>query len=154
MPAGVGYQSEVYPNTRNSFSTKLSASYFLPYRAALFLHYRYFSDSWQIDANDIEVSYRHPFGRSIEVELKARYYQQTKASFYNDLFPYQDAQNFLARDKELSDFDDLTLGLSLTYAIPERFSIENWRSEASIQWDYITFNYNDFRDPTAEGAIG
>jgi hypothetical protein len=154
VPAGVGYQSEVYPNTRNSFSTKLSASYFLPYRAALFLHYRYFSDSWQIDANDIEVSYRHPFGRSIEVELKARYYQQTKASFYNDLFPYQDAQNFLARDKELSDFDDLTLGLSLTYAIPERFSIKNWRSEASIQWDYITFNYNDFRDPTAEGAIG
>lgn len=154
VPAGVGYQSEVYPNTRNSFSTKLSASYYLPYRAALFLHYRYFSDSWQIDANDIELSYRHPFGKTVELELKVRYYQQSQASFYNDLFPYQDAQNFLARDKELSDFDDLTLGLGVTYLIPKQFSISDWRSEASIQWDYITFNYNNFRDPTADGALG
>mgnify|MGYP001942671426 CR=1 FL=1 len=154
VPAGVGYQSEVYPNTRNSFSTKLSASYYLPYRAALFLHYRYFSDSWQIDANDIELSYRHPFGKTVELELKVRYYQQSQASFYSDLFSHQDAQNFLARDKELSDFDDLTLGLGVTYLIPKQFSISDWRSEASIQWDYITFNYNNFRDPTAEGALG
>ena len=154
VPAGVGYQSEVYPNTRNSFTTKISASYFLPYRAALFVHYRYFSDSWQIDSNDFEISYRHPFGKSVEFEIKARYYQQTKASFYSDLFPYQNAQNYLARDKELSDFDDITLGLGITYLIPKQFSISDWRSEASIQWDYITFNYNDFRDPTAEAAIG
>ena len=154
LPAGVGYQSEIYPNTRNSFSAKLSASYYLPYRAALFFHYRYFSDSWQIDASDIELSYRHPLGKSFELDLKARYYQQSKASFYSDLFPYQNAQNFLARDKELSDFDDLTLGISVTYLIPEQFSINDWRSEASIQWDYITFNYNDFRDPNIDAAIG
>jgi hypothetical protein len=154
IPAGVGYQSEVYPNTRNSFSTKLSASYYLPYRAALFFHYRYFSDNWDINANDFEINYRHPFGKSLELELKVRYYQQTKASFYSDLFPYLDSQNFLARDKELSDFDDLTLGLGVTYTIPKQFSISDWHSEASIQWDYITFNYNDFKDPTAEAAIG
>jgi hypothetical protein len=154
VAAGVGYQAEVYPKTRNSFSTKLSASYYLPYRAALFLHYRYFSDSWQIDANDIELGYRHPFGKTFELELKVRYYQQTQANFYSDLFAYKDAQNFLARDKELSDFDDLTLGIGLTYLIPKQYSISDWRSEASIQWDYITFNYNNFRDPTAEGGVG
>lgn len=154
VPAGVGYQSEIYPNTRNSFSAKVSASYYLPYRAALFFHYRYFSDSWQIDASDFELSYRHPIGQSFELDLKARYYQQSKASFYSDLFPYQNAQNFLARDKELSDFNDLTLGVSVTYLIPEQFSINDWRSEASIQWDYITFNYNDFRDPNIDAAIG
>lgn len=154
VPAGVGYQSEIYPNTRNSFSTKLSASYYLPYRAALFFHYRYFSDSWQIDANDIELGYRHPLGKTIELELKVRYYQQNQASFYSDLFPYQDAQNFLARDKELSDFDDVTLGIGVTYLIPKQFSISEWRSEASLQWDYITFNYNNFKDPTAQAAVG
>ncbi|MCI2284458.1 DUF3570 domain-containing protein [Colwellia sp. MSW7] len=154
LPSGVGYQSEIYPQTRNSFSTKLSASYYLPYRAALFFHYRYFSDSRKIDSADIELSYRHPIGQSIELEFKARYYQQTKASFYSDLFPYQNAQNFLARDKELSDFDDLTPGFSVTYSIPSQFLINNWRSEASLQWDYISFNYNDFRDPTAEGILG
>lgn len=154
VPAGVGYQSEIYPNTRNSFSTKLSASYYLPYRAALFLHYRHFSDSWKIDANDIELSYRHPFGKTVELEIKVRYYQQSQASFYSDLFPYQDAQNFLARDKELSDFNDITLGVGVTYLIPKQFSISDWRSEASIQWDYITFNYDNFRDPTADAILG
>ncbi len=154
IPSGVGYQSEVYPNTRNSFSTKLSASYYLPYRAALFLHYRYFTDSWQIDASDVELSYRHPIAKSVELEFKVRYYQQTQASFYSDLFPHQNAQNFMARDKELSDFNDLTLGVGVTYLIPQKYAISDWRSEISLQWDHITFNYNNFRDPTADAALG
>lgn len=154
LPSGVGYQVEVYPRTRNSFSTKLSASYYLPYRAALFFHYRYFTDSWQINADDIEIGYRQPLADTLELDFKVRYYQQTQASFYSDLFPYQDAQNFLARDKELSDFNDITLGVGLTYQLPEKLTFSDMRSEVSLQWDYIRFNYNNFRDPTVDAAIG
>lgn len=154
QPSGVGYQSEVYPNTRNSFASKISASYFLPYRAALFVHYRYFSDSWEIDASDIEVSYRHPIADAFEVELKVRQYQQTQASFYSDLFPYNDAQNYLARDKELSEFDDLTLGFGLTYLVPPKYVYGGLKSEVSLQWDYIKFDYKNFRDPTAGDVVG
>jgi len=154
IPSGVGYQSEIYPQTRNSFATKLSASYYLPYRAALFLHYRYFSDSWEIKANDIEVGYRHPFGDTFELELKLRYYQQSAANFYSDLYPYKDAQNYLARDKELSDFDNMTIGIGITYSIPDSLSYGHSRSEASLQWDYIDFNYNNFRNPMDEGGVG
>ena len=152
--AGVGYQGEVYPNTRNSFASKISASYYLPYRAALFFHYRYFSDSWQIDATDIEVSYRHPIADMFEIELKVRHYQQTQASFYSDLYSYQNSQNYLARDKELSEFEDITLGLGLTYLIPKKYSFGDMRSEAVLQWDYIKFDYKNFRDPTAGGPVG
>lgn len=154
LPSGVGYQTEIYPETRNSFAAKLSASYYLPYRAALFFHYRHFSDSWEITASDVELGYRHPFGDSFELELKARYYQQTQAEFYSDLFPYRDAQNYLARDKELSDFNDLTLGIGLTYTMPASLSFNDWPAEATLQWDYMKFDYNNFRDPTAEGGIG
>ncbi|KGJ95012.1 Protein of unknown function DUF3570 [Colwellia psychrerythraea] len=154
QPSGVGYQSEVYPNTRNSFASKISASYYLPYRAALFVHYRYFSDSWQIDATDVEVSYRHPIADVFEIELKVRHYQQTQASFYSDLFAYQDAQNYLARDKELSEFDDLTVGVGFTYFVPQKYSFGDLRSEASLQWDYIKFDYKNFRDPTAGDVVG
>ena len=154
IPSGVGYQSEVYPNTRNSFASKVSLSYYLPYRAALFFHVRHFSDSWQIDSNDVELGYRHPIGNSFELELKVRYYQQTQASFYSDLFPYQDAQNYLARDKELSAFNDITLGLGLTYLLPKQYSIAELDSEVSFQWDHISFDYDNFRDPTAEGGVG
>ena len=152
--SGVGYQSEVYPNTRNSFASKISASYYLPYRAALFFHYRYFSDSWQIDATDVEVSYRHPIADVFEIELKIRHYQQTQASFYSDLFPYQNAQNYLARDKELSEFEDITLGFGFTYLVPKKYSFGDLRSEASLQWDYIKFDYKNFRDPNAGEGIG
>jgi len=154
IPAGFGYQAEIYPNTRNSFSTKFSASYYLPYRAALFFHYRYFSDSWEIHANDVEFNYRHPIAKVVELEFKVRYYQQTQANFYNDLFPYKDAQNYLARDKELSDFDDLTIGIGVTYLIPAKYNVSDWRSELSLQWDHITFNYNNFKDATADVAVG
>ncbi|MBL4908518.1 MAG: DUF3570 domain-containing protein [Alteromonadaceae bacterium] len=154
LPAGVGYQVEVYPKTRNSFTSKFSLNYYLPYRAALFLNYRYFSDSWDINSGDIELGYRHPINKSLELEFKLRYYQQSQANFYNDLFPYQDAQNFLARDKELSDFNDFTIGAGVTYTLPAKFSFGDWRSEASLQWDYIDFNYNNFRDPTAKGGVG
>lgn len=154
IPSGVGYQAEVYPETRNSFATKFSASYYLPYRAALFFNYRYFSDSWEIESNDAEIGYRHPIGEGIELEFKVRYYQQSQAEFYNDLFPYQDAQNYLARDKELSDFNNLTLGVGMTYLLPQQLSFGELRSEATLQWDYIDFTYNNFRDPTAEGGVG
>ncbi len=154
IPAGVGYQSEIYPETRNSFATKLSASYYLPYRAALFFHYRYFSDSWEIKSNDVELGYRHPIGESFEFELKLRYYQQSEAKFYSDLFPYKNAQNYLARDKELSDFNNMTIGFGITYSLPSSLSYGSSRSEASLQWDYIDFNYDNFRDPMAEGGVG
>lgn len=154
VPAGVGYQAEVYPDTRNSFAAKLSASYFLPYRAALFAHYRYFNDSWEITAHDVELGYRHPIGDSLELDLKLRYYTQDQAEFYSDLYAYRDAQNYLARDKELSDFDDITIGAGLTYKLPSALTIGDWPSELSLQWDYIKFDYSNFRDPTAEGGVG
>ena len=154
LPSGVGYQAEVYPNTRNSFASKLSMTYFLPYRAAVYFNYRYFTDSWDINADDVELGYRHPLAKMLTLEFKLRYYQQSQANFYNDLFPYQDAQNFLARDKELSDFNDITVGVGITYTLPAKYSFADWRSEATLQWDYIDFTYNNFRDPTAEGGIG
>lgn len=154
LASGVAYQPEKYPNTRNSFAVKLSASYYLPYRAALFSHIRFFDDSWDITATDVELGYRQPFLEHFEFELKLRTYQQTQASFYSDLFSHRDAQNFLARDKELSDFSDLTIGMGITYKLPQNLFPDNVSSEATLQWDRIKFDYNNFRDPTAEGGVG
>jgi hypothetical protein len=154
LAAGFGSQAEVYPNTRNSFAVKLSTSYYLPYRAALFGQSRYFSDSWDIEAHEFEISYRHPFGESLLVEVKYRTYQQTQANFYSDLFSHRDAQNFLARDKELSDFDDVTIGIGLTYKIPKQYFFKGVNSEATLQWDHINFDYHNFRDRTVDAPLG
>ena len=40
-----------------------------------------------------------------------RFYTQNQADFYADLFPFRDAQNFLARDRELAAFKNVTMGI-------------------------------------------
>lgn len=143
---GYLYQAERYPHTRNSDALGLRAIYYLPYRASLRFDARKFSDSWGIDAENFELRYLHPYREQFLIEVKYRVYDQTGADFYSDLFPYRDAQNFLARDKELSPFSSTTIGLGLTYKIPA--GIIPWfeKSTANLYWDHFDIDYEDFRD--------
>jgi hypothetical protein len=148
------YQAEVYPRTRSSNALALRARYFLQHRAAIFAGYRIFSDSWGIDANDIELGYTLPFRTNWILETRIRYYDQSGADFYSDLFPFRDALNFLARDKELSTFHNVTLGAGVSY----EFDNKTWRTfkrgSLNFHFDYIRFNYDDFRDLTQSGSVG
>jgi hypothetical protein len=87
-------------------------------------------------------------------DLSFRYYSQTAADFYSDLFAFANEQNFLARDKELSTFNNYSLGFSATYTLP----VADWgfveRGTASLAYDYFYFDYDDFRNVLAGGAPG
>lgn len=143
---GYLYQAELYPHTRNSDALGIRAIYYLPYRASIRAEARQFSDSWGVDAENIELRYLHPYHEHWLFEVKYRIYQQTAADFYADLFPYRDAQNYLARDKELSPFSSNTFGLGVTYKIPE--GLVPWfdKSTANFYWDRFDIDYDDFRD--------
>ena len=75
-----------------------------------------------------------------------RYYTQTAADFYNDLFPFAGSQNFLARDKELSTFTSNTLGAKLSYDIFKNGWHSIDRGSVNLAYDLIWFDYDDFRD--------
>ena len=143
---GYSYQAELYPHTRNSDALGLRAIYYLPYRASLRFDARQFSDSWGIDADNFELRYLHPYREQWLFEVKYRMYKQTGADFYADLFPYRDAQNYLARDKELSPFSSNVLGLGATYKIP--VGVVPWfeKSTVNLYWDMFDIDYDDFRD--------
>lgn len=143
---GYAYQSELYPHTRNSDAVGLRTIYYLPYRASIRAEIRQFSDSWGIDAENAELRYLHPYGERFLFEVKYRIYEQTGADFYADLFPFRDAQNFLARDKELSPFSSTTIGLGVTYKIPAGTIPWFEKSTANLYWDRFDINYDDFRD--------
>ena len=145
-PIGYSRQPEAYPRTRTSDATSLRLRYYLPYRAALHWEYRNYVDTWHIDASTVEMSYTHPLPEGFTLEARVRNYSQESADFYSDLFPYEDAANFLARDKELSTFDSTTFRIGVSYDILEtgwRF-IE--RGSVSIFYDHMLFEYQDFRD--------
>ncbi len=85
----------------------LNGRYFLPYRAAVYGGYRFFTDTWGIRADTFELGYIHPIKQQWTLEARVRYYQQEHADFYADLFDRANQQNFLARDKELSTFNSV-----------------------------------------------
>ncbi len=151
---GYSYQSEVYPNTRTSNAIALRARYYLPWRAALHGGYRYFTDSWGIEADTYELGYTLPYNDDWLLEFTYRYYDQTHADFYSDLFPYVSAQNFLARDKELSTFSDQSIGVGATYQFQKNGSGFIKKGTANLFVDYISFKYDDFRDLTKTAVPG
>jgi hypothetical protein len=149
---GYSFQSEVYPKTRTSNAAAVRSIYYLPYRASASAEYRIFNDTWDITAHNIKLAYAHPLPRGWLLEGRYRYYTQTAADFYSDLFPYKDAQNFLARDKELSKFDSNTLGFTVSYDFIGNGRKYVDRGSINFSYDHIWFDYDDFRDLRDTGA--
>ncbi|MEM7610764.1 MAG: DUF3570 domain-containing protein [Pseudomonadota bacterium] len=151
---GVTYsnQGEVYPNTRTSGAASISGRYYLPYRAALHGEYRFFSDTWGITANSFEVGYTHPWRYGLTFSTRYRFYTQEQADFYSDLFPRQDFQNFMARDKELSTFTNQTVRAGVAWDFGKQgFSVFS-RGRITLFWDRIMFDYENFSDLRVEGV--
>ncbi|MDP5135284.1 DUF3570 domain-containing protein [Rheinheimera baltica] len=149
---GYSYQAEVYPNTRNTVAIALVNKFYLPYRAAVSVNLRHYQDSWDIRAFDAEVEYVHPLSQQWVLEAKMRWYSQGQANFYRDLFDYANQQNFMARDKELSEFNNITLGLGASYMLPVWGAWPEAKPELTLQWDHIRFNYKNFRNVTVVDA--
>jgi len=153
-PNSYSFEPERYPNTRTSEATAIRLSYYLPWRAGLHGEYRIYSDSWGVDANSWQLQLIQPIGQRWTVETRYRSYQQGDADFYADLFPFQNSQNFLARDKELSEFSSTVIGLGVGF----QFSKPNWDtiSKAGLHlWvDRFNFDYDNFRDIRVQTTPG
>ncbi|GAB1260878.1 DUF3570 domain-containing protein [Aurantivibrio plasticivorans] len=149
-------EPEIYPNTRNSDALSLKARYFLPYRAALGAEYRTYSDSWDIQSQMLEIKYAHPLPNwGIKLEGKYRGYSQTAASFYSDLFQYQniDLVEFRARDKEMSEMSSQTIGIGISYEFKPNWLSYFDKTTLNFYWDYIQFDYDNFRDARVSTPI-
>ncbi len=148
---GYSYQLEQYPETRSSQAIAVKSRYFLSYRAAIGVEYRYYTDTWEIDAHNLEFNYTHPWRDNWTFEVKYRFYTQNAANFYSDLFAFENAQRYLARDKELSEFESTDIGFAISYEFQPHWF--NWAEKGSINlaWDFINFDYSNFRDVTQSG---
>ncbi len=146
------FQNELYPRTRTSNAASFNLRYYLPYRAAIHGGYRYFTDSWGIKADTLDIGYIHPLDEHWTFEASLRFYSQQQANFYSDLFdsPAVSTQTFYARDKELSTYSDVTFGIGATYSIGNFGLFE--RSTANLFIDYIQFDYDNFRDIRVTGV--
>jgi hypothetical protein len=148
---------QVYPNTRTSSAASAQFKYYLPYRAAATLQYRFYNDTWGITGNTVELDYTHPlvhplWGGHLVFDGSVRYYKQNHANFYSDLFPRADYSNFEARDRELAAFHSLSLGFGTEYEFP-RPRFMPWLNKSSITFhiNHLMIDYSDFRDALLAG---
>ncbi len=143
---GYSWEPEVYPRTKRSSAMAIRGMYYLPYRASLKGEFRYYTDTWGVDGWNAEVAYTHPLSHGITLEGKYRFYTQTQADFFSDLFPRSQAQNFMARDKELSEYVTHTIGGGISYEFDVPWLSFMKKGEASLMVDYLILDYDNFLD--------
>jgi hypothetical protein len=152
---GYRFQPELYPETRTSSAFALGGRYFIGVGpSALYANARTYSDTWGIAAWNAEVGYTYSLRSKWLFDLSARHYSQTAADFYSDLYPFENAQNSLGRDKEISTFTNTGIKLDVTYD----FSVDMFRfldrGTLNFSYNYIMFEYEDFRNIPAGGDPG
>jgi len=156
LDPSAGYQlsQEVYPATRTSDAAALRFRYHMPWQASVSGQYRFFTDDWGIDAHTAQIGYTHRLRKHWYLDLKYRHYQQTAADFYSDLFlvASQDEKDYRARDKELSQLDNQTASVYLSYAPEIEFAFID-KLGLTLQWDRIWFNYDNFTDLRETDAL-
>jgi hypothetical protein len=147
-PGGRGFTlaPQVYPDTRTSNAASLQLKYYLPWHAALTAQYRFFRDTWDIVANTFELGYTLPVYRNWVFDGTLRYYEQTHASFYSDLFPRADYQNFMARDRELAAFHSYDAGIGAAYQFHVPGAPWISKSTFNVRYDHLLIKYSDYRD--------
>ncbi|HXS27976.1 MAG TPA: DUF3570 domain-containing protein [Steroidobacteraceae bacterium] len=142
---GWSLEPEVYPHTRTSNAIGSDFKYYLPYRAAIDVQYRYYEDTFGIHSHTAQIGYTQPW-RHWTFEGSFRYYVQNQADFYSDLFPFVGSQNFITANQDLSAYHSYSFGVGASYefAIPHVPWIE--RSTANFRYDRLTIDYEDFRN--------
>lgn len=152
-PSGLAQtEAEVYPDTRTGNAASVQLKYYLPWHAALDGSYRFYKDTWGIVAHTGSIGYTQPLFSSWTLNVTGRYYRQGPATFYSDLFPFQDSQNFLARDKELAQYHDFTLGVGATWLFHPDWPHWIEKGTLNLSYDRMSIVYQDFRDDLAGGS--
>jgi hypothetical protein len=135
------------PRTRTSRAVKLSTSYALDggtqdRRHAIKAEYRYFWDTWQIQAHTAQVGYTRAFGDRWLADAHVRAYSQKAALFYRDNATSDTL--YLSRNRQLSTFTNTSLGGKLSYRygkVGEHFDVS-----LVTAYELMSLNYKDFTD--------
>jgi hypothetical protein len=138
-------EQERNPRTRTSRAFKLRSMHdtgaLLP-RSSLRAEYRYYYDTWDIQAHTWEVGGAKYLGQRFLLDASVRSYSQTKALFYSDNAGA--VNQFNSRNRQLSTFKTLSLAAKLSFTLP------TWAPGFDTQLTGVLerkqFRFSDFTD--------
>ena len=137
----LGSGSEEYPDTRTGQAFALKGIKYWQHRASTSLGYRFYRDTWDIQAHTFDLNYSQYIGNQWVVDLYGRFYTQDKANFYSDNFDTQ--MKYMARDKELSTFDSYSIGGRIKYDLFKDYRFLRLGS-LNLALEYMDYDYDDY----------
>jgi len=125
-PLSPALEPENRPQTRNKYVAYLSLTQDVtPLDASVEGTYRFFYDSYAIQAHMFQVGWFQKLGKTVVISPMARYYYQSAASFYVVRLPdYDTRPTYYSADYRLSKLDTLTLGVNVSWKLKEWLSID------------------------------
>jgi Protein of unknown function (DUF3570) len=114
---------ELRPNHREKYIGRVSITQFItPVNASVEGAYRFYHDSFGIDAHTAELSWYQKIGKHVIVAPNARYNRQSAADFYYEALsgmPFFDPGNYptpkyYSPDYRLSELQSFTAGINIT----------------------------------------
>ena len=108
--------AERHPDERLRQAVALSGRYYIPAsQTTLVGAYRFYHDSWQVNAHTPELRIIQQVGRSVDASFMYRYYTQTHAYFFQNRYATAEPaiNPFLSDDPKLSRYTGETLEAKL-----------------------------------------
>lgn len=139
---------ETHPDERHRHTIFLrSKRYFLSRTVADVNLFGYFDD-WGIHAFSTELRLSQYLTDDLVVRLRYRFYTQSEASFYEDV--YTQPQTYLTADDRLRAFDTHTAGIKLTYNL-RSLGLEDWW--VSVDYDRYQETNNGLAAHILQGSF-
>lgn len=112
--SGTGYD-EVLPEKRKRHAVIVRLNQYLPYQSSIQLDYRYYHDSWKINAHTVDTKLFHYLTDNLILRLRYRFYNQDSAYFHKE--SYSTLEEYISPDDKLSSFTANLFGIKLDYGL-------------------------------------
>jgi hypothetical protein len=111
-----GYSHDTRPTTKDQVGLMLRyvRNFSALNSAALHLDYRFYADTWGVDAHTFEATWIQPIIMGWELSPRVRYYSQNSADFYQPYFTTPRADRHYSSDYRLAGFGAISGGAQLS----------------------------------------
>ena len=113
--SGAGFFNDPYkpfdkrPQTHDEIAWLTRLNYYVePLDGSVHFDYRWYRNSWNVDAHTFEVAWYQPLSNGWEVRPGVRYYTQSRADFFSATYPPTDSEHFYSADARLGDFGGIS----------------------------------------------
>lgn len=136
---------EKLPSNRFKLPLAIRLHYFATDNLILRFYYRYFVDSWGIEAHTANLELPVKFGTSFTVFPFYRYHTQTATDYFAPYQQHRFGQRYITSDFDLSDLHSHRYGLGLRFTPLEGIARFKWSKRKYTEFKGLEIRYANYQ---------